>query len=91
MERPAPYDIVVSLAGHDAGKLYMVTGAAEERLFLCDGKTRRMANPKCKSPKHVRIAAAGDTAPDSDRKIREMIALTAAQAAAKEVRLLGKR
>ena len=91
MERPVPYDIVVSLAGHDAGRLYMVTGATEERLFLCDGKTRRMANPKCKSPRHVRIAAAGSEAPASDRKIRETIALTAAEAAAKEVRLLGKR
>ena len=91
MERPAPYDIVVSRAGHDAGRLYMVTGTAGERLLLCDGKTRRLKKPKCKSPKHVRIAAAGTEPPASDRKLRETIALTAAEAAAKEVRLLGKR
>ena len=91
MDRPAPCDIVVSLAGQDAGRLYMVTGTAGDRLLLCDGKTRRIDNPKCKSPKHVRIAARGAEPPASDRMIRETIALTAAEAAAKEVRLLGKR
>ena len=92
MEHPKPYDVVVSLRGHDAGKLFLVTGAAGDRITLCDGKTRRLANPKCKSPKHVRIAAEGlQKPPASDREIRETIALTAIEAAAKEVRLLGKR
>ena len=90
MDRPAPYDIVVSLAGHDAGRSYMVTGAAEGRLLLCDGRLRRMENPKIKSPKHVRIAARGENAPASDRMIRETIALTAETAGAKEVQVLGK-
>ena len=88
---PEPFDIVVSLAGHDAGRLYVVTGVSGERLLLCDGKTRKLENPKCKSPKHVRVARRGGSAELSDRMIRETIALTAAEAAAKEVRLLGKR
>ena len=92
MEYPRPFNVVLSLRGHDAGKLFMVTGASEDRVLLCDGKTRRLANPKCKSPKHVRIAAEGSQNPPvSDREIRETIALTAREAAAKEVRLLGKR
>jgi len=89
MERPEPYDIVVSRAGHDAGRLYMVTGTAEDRLLLCDGRLRRLQNPKCKSPKHVRIAARGATPPASDRMIRQTLALTAEKAAAKEVQVLG--
>ena len=90
MEGPKPNDIVVSLAGHDAGRLYMVTGTAENRLLLCDGRLRRLANPKSKSPRHVRVAARNETGPDSDRMIRQTIARTAAEAAAKEVQVLGK-
>lgn len=91
MERPAPYDIVVSRAGHDAGKSYMVTGADGERLMLCDGKTRRMENPKSKSPKHVRIAARRTEKPASDKEIRKTLALAASNAALKEETLLGER
>lgn len=89
MDMPAPYDIVVSLSGHDAGRSYMVTGAADGRLRLCDGKTRRLDNPKRKSPKHVRIVARASEKPESDRDIRKTIALAAANAAQKEETLLG--
>lgn len=91
MERPVPYDIVISRAGHDAGKLFMVVGSRQERLLLCDGKNRRLTNPKSKSPKHVRIARAGGNKPESDKDIRQTIALVAENAAAKEGRLLGER
>ena len=91
MERPVPYDIVISRAGHDAGKLFMVVGSRQERLLLCDGKNRRLANPKCKSPKHVRVALTGVNKPEGDKDIRQTIALVAKNAAAKEGRLLGER
>ncbi len=91
MERPEPYDIVVSRAGHDAGKLFMVVGSRQGRLLLCNGRNRRLANPKCKSPKHVRIAQAGTKEPAGDKDISEIIALAAQNAAAKEGRLLGER
>ena len=91
MKRPAPYDIVQSLAGHDGGKLFMVTGAEGERLFLCDGKNRRKENPKSKSPKHVRLVAEGDAPPATDKDIRQTLAQAAAKAAAKEGKLLGER
>ena len=87
MEQPRPYDIVVSRAGHDAGQFFVVTGMQEDRLLLCNGKTRKLANPKCKSPKHVRIVAPGGNKPDSDGEIRQSIALAAGTAAAKEERL----
>ena len=90
MNSPAPYDVVVSLAGHDRGKFFQVIGVREERLLLCDGKNRRMENPKSKSPRHVRVADQGAQAPATNREIRKTLALAAA-AAAKEERLLGKR
>ena len=91
MKRPAPYDIVQSLAGHDGGKLYMVVAAAGERISLCDGKLRKLANPKTKSPKHVRLVAEGDAPPATDKDIRQTLAQAAEQAAAKEGNLLGER
>ena len=91
MRRPAPYDVVMSLAGHDQGKLFMVTGAEGERILICDGRNRRLANPKSKSPKHVRLVAEGDAPPATDKDIRQTLAQTAAQAAAKEGILLGER
>ena len=86
-----PYDVVLSLAGHDTGKLFMVIGGEEGRLLLCDGRNRKLENPKCKSPKHVRFVCAGDRPPETDREIRQTLAQTAAQAAAKEGKLLGER
>ncbi len=91
MNVPAPYDVVVSLAGHDRGRFFMVTGAGEGRLSLCDGKNRRLGNPKCKSPKHVRVVSKRSQEPASDREIRKTIALAAADAAGKEEMLLGER
>ena len=91
MQRPKPYDIVMSLAGHDRGKLYMVTGAEGERLLLRDGKLRKETNPKSKSPKHVRLVAEGAVPPETDRDIRQTLAQAAESAAAKEGQLLGER
>ena len=91
MKQPAPYDIVVSLAGHDEGKLFMVTGVTGERILLCDGKNRRQDNPKSKSPKHVRLVAEGDAPPATDKDIRQTLAQAAQAAAAKEGKLLGER
>ena len=91
MRRPQPYDIVESLAGHDAGKLYMVTGKSGERLLLSDGKLRKLENPKSKSPRHVRLAAEGAGPPATDRDIRRTLAQAAREAAAKEGKLLGER
>ena len=91
MPDPAPCDVVVSRAGHDAGRLYLVVAAREGRLLLCDGRLRRLANPKCKSPRHVRVVFRGSEEPGSDRAIRLTLAQAALDAAAKEELLLGER
>ena len=51
---------VISLAGHDAGKIYFIVGALNagernETLLLADGKKRGFANPKAKKLKHIRL------------------------------------
>ena len=91
MRSPEPYDIVMSLAGHDGGKLFMVTGKAGQRLLLADGGHRNLENPKTKSPKHVRLVATGVAAPATDSDIRKTLSLAAAKIAAKEGELLGER
>ena len=44
-----------SLAGHDKGKVYLVSGADETYVYLVDGKCRTMDRPKRKKKKHVQI------------------------------------
>jgi len=90
MAEPKVHDLVVSLAGHDRGKLYIVTGAADGRFLVCDGKGRPMADPKSKNPKHVRTVT-GAEMPASDKEIRQTLALAVQTASAKEERLLAKR
>ena len=44
---------MLSLAGHDKGKLYVVISASEQIVFLCDGKTKLLSKPKKKKQKHI--------------------------------------
>lgn len=46
--------VVVSLKGHDKGKMYVVIGESEGKLFLCDGKNKKLSNPKVKNIKHLK-------------------------------------
>ena len=46
--------VLVSAAGHDKGELLAVTGFDGKRVFLADGKSRRLEKPKAKNPKHLR-------------------------------------
>jgi ribosomal protein L14E/L6E/L27E len=48
------HEIVLSLAGHDRGRIYLVIGEEEGRLLLVDGRGRKLDAPKRKSPKHLR-------------------------------------
>ena len=59
----------VSLAGHDAGKIYLVIGVAEGGggaskpvLLLADGHARKASAPKRKKAMHVRLLSAKDEA-----------------------------
>lgn len=50
----------ISLAGHDSGKIYLITGILNpggkgEILLLANGRSRRFSCPKAKKTMHVRV------------------------------------
>ncbi len=49
--------VVLLLAGHDKGELMVVTGFKENRVLLCDGKHRKIENPKSKNIRHIEVQA----------------------------------
>lgn len=61
MEPAVCSDIVLSLAGHDSGRLYVVVGRDGGYACLADGKVRRLTNPKRKSDKHLRVVGRVDS------------------------------
>lgn len=59
MEAVRSHDIVFSLAGHDKGKAFIVLKTDGDRLWLVDGKARKLKSPKMKSLKHIRFGRTG--------------------------------
>lgn len=50
-------DIVISRAGHDRGKPFVIVAkVSEDFVLIADGRTRRLENPKLKRTKHLRAA-----------------------------------
>ena len=47
-------DVVISLSGHDCGRLYVVIGIENDSIVLCDGKRKLLSNPKRKNKKHLK-------------------------------------
>jgi len=56
-----------SLCGHDKGRLYMIVTEVGDRVGLCDGERRLLANPKYKKKKHVQMIRSEQTAADYGR------------------------
>ena len=54
-------DVVISLAGHDAGNYYYVVGADETYLYLANGKDRSLEQPKRKKRKHAKKVLRSET------------------------------
>ena len=49
-------NVVRSIKGHDAQRLYLVTAVLNaDFVLLCDGKYRKLDNPKQKRVKHVEL------------------------------------
>jgi ribosomal protein L14E/L6E/L27E len=48
-------DVVTSINGRDAGKLFIVVATDGDYSLLADGKGRRMEKPKRKKNKHIRL------------------------------------
>ena len=42
-------------AGHDKDHVYLVIGEDENKVFLVNGTTKKMQNPKKKSRQHIQI------------------------------------
>lgn len=59
--------LVVSKAGRDQGQLFYVIDADEQYVYLADGKSRRLENPKRKKRKHI------EQIPRTESRIAEKI------------------
>jgi ribosomal protein L14E/L6E/L27E len=59
-------DFVVSLAGRDRGRTFIVTGiCGDGYVLIADGKLRKVEKPKRKKLKH--LSPAGGSCPDTDK------------------------
>ncbi|MBP5431277.1 KOW domain-containing RNA-binding protein [Ruminococcus sp.] len=47
--------VVMAEAGRDKGSYFAVVDADEKYCLIADGKSRKLANPKRKNIKHIRI------------------------------------
>ncbi len=67
-------DIVVSTAGHDSGKAFVVTSVVSEKFVLiADGKSRKVASPKLKRVKHLRTVEKSELDAPTDAAISKRI------------------
>lgn len=46
-------DVVVATAGRDIGQTYLVWKVESDKVFLVNGRSRKISNPKVKSQKHI--------------------------------------
>lgn len=79
MEKQIPqiYSVVLSLMGHDKGRLYLVVKVLDpEFVLVCDGKVRKTDNPKKKRFKHLKVLKNNvlpiDQTPNNE-KIRQIL------------------
>ena len=45
--------VVISKAGHDKNDLFVVLNFNGKNVIICDGKRRKLENPKSKNEKHL--------------------------------------
>ena len=67
--------IVKSKAGHDKGDLMMIADFDEKGVLLCDGKHRKLNNPKRKNLRHIELTELrlDLNTVDTDRKLRKTL------------------
>ncbi len=67
-------DIVISRAGHDKGKAFVVVAqVGEEFVLIADGKSRRVEDPKLKRTKHLRVAGKSEIADPTNAALKKRI------------------
>ena len=66
--------LVKSLKGHDSGRIYVVIATLNEDFVLCcDGKYRKLDNPKQKRKKHLEVLnEIVFSQPLTDAKVRKL-------------------
>lgn len=47
--------LAYSLAGHDKGKVYLIVKEEKDYLWLSDGISKPLENPKKKNKKHIQL------------------------------------
>lgn len=47
-------ELVVCTAGREKNRILCVKDFDEKYVYLCDGKERKLCNPKRKNPKHIK-------------------------------------
>lgn len=63
-----------SVAGHDAGKVYMIVRADGEYVYLADGRIRTLDRLKKKKEKHIQlICEQYDVSEVTDVKIKHIL------------------
>lgn len=60
-------DVAVSKAGHDEGRHYVVIAElGEDFVLVCDGRYRKVDNPKTKRRKHLAFVAKAEMSDNTD-------------------------
>lgn len=68
-----------SIAGHDKGQIYVITGENGNRVILADGRLKKVESPKVKNRKHIEIikkdcdASLAEKIENGDKAVNEAI------------------
>lgn len=70
----------ISLKGHDKGTVYVIVSEENGYVYLCDGKIRKILNPKKKKKRHIKCLGANkiseyisEETPITDGRLRRAI------------------
>ena len=69
--------VVLTLKGRDKNRLMCIVGVELNGVYVCDGKERKLTNPKLKNPKHIKSVGSrlSEKQMNSDRSIRKALNL----------------
>ena len=66
--------VVRAKAGRDNGGFFVVTALGKDHCFIADGKSRKLASPKRKNIKHIRVTDSMIDLNDiTDKKLRNTL------------------
>ena len=73
MDRDRAGMLARSLAGHDAGQVFVITEADGAYVYLSDGRTRTADRPKKKKKKHVQPICTQRAGALDDASVRKIL------------------